>query len=87
MNNYDNYDNYFKIEKIGIGGGGNPVYIVKNLTNGKKLALKKIIINKDCPEEMQCCINEIQIFKQLDHPYLIKYEDTFLHKNKIYIVM
>ena len=87
MNNYDNYDNYFKIEKIGIGGGGNPVYIVKNLTNGKKLALKKIIINKDCPEEMQCCINEIQIFKQLDHPYLIKYEDSFLHKNKIYIVM
>ena len=87
MDNVDNYDNYFKLEKIGIGGGGNPVYIVKNLTNGKKLALKKIIINKDCPEEMQCCINEIQIFKQLDHPYLIKYEDSFLHKNKIYIVM
>ena len=87
MNNYDNYDNYFKIEKIGIGGGGNSVYIVKNLTNGKKLALKKIIINKDSPEEMQSCINEIKIFKQLKHPYLIEYEDSFLHKNKIYIVM
>ena len=87
MNNYDNYDNYFKIEKIGIGGGGNPVYIVKNLTNGKKLALKKIIINKDSPEEMQSCINEIKILKQLKHPYLIEYEDSFLHKNKIYIVM
>ena len=71
MNNYDNYDNYFKIEKIGIGGGGNSVYIVKNLTNGKKLALKKIIINKDSPEEMKSCINEIKIFKQLKHPYLI----------------
>ena len=87
MNNYDNYDNYFKIEKIGIGGGGNSVYIVKNLTNGKKLALKKIIINKDSPEEMKSCINEIKIFKQLKHPYLIEYEDSFLHKNKIYIVM
>ena len=87
MNNYDKYDNYFKIEKIGIGGGGNPVYIVKNLTNGKKLALKKVIINKDSNEEIQSCINEINIFKQLNHPYLIKYEDSFLYKNKICIVM
>ena len=87
MNNYDNYDNYFKIEKIGIGGGGNSVYIVKNLNTGKKFALKKIIINNDCPEEMQGCLNEINIFKQLNHPYLIKYEDSFLHKNKICIIM
>ena len=87
MNNVDNYDNYFKIEKIGIGGGGNSVYIVKNLNTGKKFALKKIIINNDCPEEMESCINEINIFKQLNHPYLIKYEDSFLHKNKICIIM
>ena len=87
MNNVDNYDNYFKIEKIGIGGGGNSVYIVKNLNTGKKFALKKIIINNDCPEEMQGCLNEINIFKQLNHPYLIKYEDSFLHKNKICIIM
>jgi len=87
MDNVDNYDNYFKLEKIGIGGGGNPVYIVKNLNTGKKFALKKIIINNDSPEEMQSCLNEINIFKQLNHPYLIKYEDSFLHKNKICIIM
>ena len=87
MNNIDNSDNYYKLEKIGIGGGGNPVYIVKSLTNLKKFALKKIVVNKDSPEEMQRVINEIKILKQLDHPYLIKYEDSFIHKNKIWIIM
>ena len=87
MTDAEKYDNYIKLEKIGIGGGGNPIYLVKDLTSNETLALKKIIINKDCPEEMNSCMNEIQIFKQLKHPYLLEYKDSFIRKNKICIVM
>ena len=59
MTDAEKYDNYIKLEKIGIGGGGNPIYLVKDLTSNETLALKKLIINKNCPEEMNSCMNEI----------------------------
>ena len=34
-NKYKSMENYMKFEKIGQGGGGNCVYLVKNLSDNK----------------------------------------------------
>ena len=46
--------------------------------------MKRIIFDtKDTTTNM----NEIEIFKQLNHPNLIQYYNSFIHKNKLCIIM
>ena len=49
--------------------------------------MKRIIIDRNDKEQTTKNINEIEIFKQLNHINLIHYFDSFIHKDKLCIVM
>ena len=49
--------------------------------------MKRIIIDRKDKEQTTKNINEIEIFKQLNHDNLIKYFNSFIHKDKLCIVM
>ena len=72
---------------IGKGSGGNCVYKVKSLINKEEYAMKKILIDSNEKNEINSYFNEIEVFKRLHHYNLIKYKESFIHKNKLCIIM
>lgn len=78
MEEDEDFDDYIWLENIGKGSGANVVYKVKHLTENKTYALKKIIVDVNDKEQNIKNKNEINIFKQLNHPYIIKYYDSFI---------
>ena len=79
-------DNYINLGLIGCGGGGSKVYKVKNLDNNQIYALKKIKYENESEEERKRNLNEIKILKELHHPNLIQFYDSFKEKGKLYII-
>ena len=79
-------DNYINLGLIGSGGGGSKVYKVKNLDNNQIYALKKIKFDYESEEERKRNLNEIKILKELHHPNLIQFYDSFKEKGKLYII-
>ena len=49
--------------------------------------MKRIIIDPKDPSQINTNINEIEILKQLNFPHLIRYYKSFVHKNKLCIIM
>lgn len=49
--------------------------------------MKRIIIDLKDIKETNIHIEEINIFKTLEHPNLIKYIESFVHKDKLCIIM
>ena len=49
--------------------------------------MKQILIDKNDNKDTQKYFNEIEVFKQLHHINLIQYSNSFIHKNKLCIVM
>ena len=80
-------ENYIKLQMIGKGSGGNCVYKVKSLINKEEYAMKKILIDSNEKNEINSYFNEIEVFKRLHHYNLIKYKESFIHKNKLCIIM
>jgi serine/threonine protein kinase len=83
----DDIPDYMELCKIGKGNGSNVVYKVKNLSNNKIFALKKIVYDKNNKNEITRNLNEIKIFKEMDHPHIIKYYDSFVNNEYLFIVM
>jgi NIMA (never in mitosis gene a)-related kinase len=71
-----------KLGMIGKGCGGNCVYLVKDLSNNKYYAMKRIIIDEKNEKQNAKNQNEIDIFKSLKHPNLIQYVNSFIHSRK-----
>ena len=80
-------ENYIKLYMIGKGSGGNCVYKVKSLLNKEEYAMKRILIDINEEKERNTYFNEIEVFKRLHHCNLIKYQESFIHKNKLCIIM
>lgn len=75
---------YEIIEKIGSGGGGN-VFLAYHLRLGKKVVLKadkRKITTK--PEILR---REVDILKELNHPYIPRVYDFFVEDDTVYTVM
>ena len=83
----DEDDEYIKTDFIGKGSGGTLVYKVKSLNNGQYYALKKVTIYFNNEGKNDESKNEIEIFKTLNHPNLIKYETSYIKKGTLNIIM
>lgn len=87
MEEDDEFENYIWLETIGKGNMQNVVHKVKNLNDNKTYALKKMIIDTSDKKQCEKYQNEISIFKSLDHPYIIKYYNSFIKNNYLCIIM
>ena len=75
----------FKFESVLGEGSFGTVYLGKH-KNGKKYALKcfkkkKLVINK----QIKFIIAELNILKQIDHPYIINLNFTFQTPSNVYL--
>ena len=80
-------DNYEILSTIGKGGYGF-VAKVKSKKDRKIYAMKMIDFNKiKGQNEKELSLNEIQLIQGLDSPHIIKYYNSFIVENKLYIIM
>lgn len=52
------------------------------------VALKLIqIFDMDDQKQREKCLKEVQLLESLDHPYIIKYLDSFIENNQMFIAV
>lgn len=77
----------FEIQaELGKGSFG-VVYKVLSIKDKKIYVLKKIDLRLLKPKHKEKAYEEVQLLKQLNHPHLIKYYNSFLEKDTLNIVM
>ena len=76
--------NYNIKKQLGEGGFGK-VYLIE--MNNKNYALKKIFIREMNKEEIKKQHEEINIIKNLNNQYIVKYYDSFYEKDHLCILM
>ncbi|KAL4502417.1 hypothetical protein ABPG72_012004 [Tetrahymena utriculariae] len=79
----DEYDN---LVKLGQGSYG-VVYKGRKKSDGKFYVIKEINMKFMDQKQKQDAINEGNLLKHLESPYVVKYYDMFLEQNDLYIVM
>lgn len=75
---------YEIIEKLGAGGGGN-VYLAWHLRLKKKVALK--IDKRKLATRQEFLRREVDVLKELNHPYIPKVYDFFVEGEAVYTVI
>lgn len=75
--------NYEKLEYLGNGSNGNQVFKVRNINTNEIYAMKIISMIGNCSD----FLNEINILKSLDHPNIVKYQDSFKQEDTIIVIM
>jgi serine/threonine protein kinase len=72
---------YNDAKKIGEGGVGE-VFLATDCRNKKKVVIKKLPLNK---QNMELLTTEIGIMKTSVHPNIVKYIDSFLVQESIWV--
>ena len=78
-------DDYELTKKIGKGAYGS-VYRSKEKSSGELRAIKvieKVRLNKD---EYNSLVNEFEILRRMDHPYIIKLYEIYDDRKNMYVV-
>ncbi|KAL6064718.1 non-specific serine/threonine protein kinase [Balamuthia mandrillaris] len=70
------------MEKLGEGSYGS-VWKALHRTSGRIIALKKVVVDDDLDD----LINEINIMKQCQSPYVVSYFGSYFKDNELWIVM
>lgn len=75
---------YSEGEKVGEGAAGE-VFLCEDFRTGERVAIKKIKLTQ---HNLKMITVEIGMMKELDHPQIVKYFDSFLvSKEKLWVVM
>jgi calcium-dependent protein kinase len=81
-----NIKNHYELGKaIGKGAFGN-VLIGQDKKTGIKRAIKILPIKVQNQKQINIILEEINLIKNLDHPYIIRVIESFQDKDNIYIV-
>jgi protein-serine/threonine kinase len=75
---------YTKIKKIGQGASGS-VYLARNNSTGEKFAIKQMDLAVQPKKEL--LLNEITVMKEISHPNIINFKDSFLVRGDLWVVM
>ncbi|CAD8158931.1 unnamed protein product [Paramecium pentaurelia] len=78
-------DHFERIRKIGKGNFGD-VLLVSRKSDGKQFALKRVDLSMR-ESFVVDPLNEVKVLKSLDHQNIIKHYDSFVHNNKLCILM
>ena len=90
-------EKYNKIRKLGKGNFGDvhlvqkvgeddvSSFLLMNLKFQIFYAMKKIPLEED--ENSKSSLNEVKVISKLNHRNIIKYFDSFVSKNKMFIIM
>ncbi|XP_071951524.1 uncharacterized protein [Antedon mediterranea] len=79
-------DRYVKKKKIGEGSFGKAL-LVKSKANGKEYVIKEINISKMKRKEREESKKEVAVLKQMKHPNIVSYQESFEELGNLYIVM
>ena len=81
-------DAYAPIKQIGKGAYGT-VSLVRRKVDGKILVWKELNYGQMSEKEKELVVSEVNILRELRHPYIIRYYDRIINKatTKLYIVM
>jgi serine/threonine-protein kinase CLA4 len=75
---------YTKLKKIGQGASGS-VYIARNNQTQEKVAVKQMDLSAQPRKEL--LVNEIIVMKELQHPNIVNYRDSFLIRGDLWVIM
>ena len=77
---------YEAIKILGQGGFGRVIQ-VKNKSDNKFYAMKEIIITEEMKDKIKEIHKEAEILSKFNFKNIVKYKDSYLDKNKFYIIM
>lgn len=61
------------------------VYKAKEISTGRIVAIKQIIINKQVNK--QVLVNEVMLMKKCSHPSIVQFLGSYLHSGTLWVVM
>ena len=81
-------EKYIKLEQIGRGSFGT-VHKIKRVSDGQIMVWKELDYGKMSDKEKQLVVGEVNILRELRHPYILRYHDRIIDKKstKLYIIV
>ena len=77
---------YEIIKNLGQGGFGR-VILVENKQDNKYYAIKEIVIKDEMKDKIKDIEKEAEILSKFNSKNIVKYYDSYLYKDKFYILM
>ena len=81
-------ENYTRLEQIGRGSFGT-VHKIKRKSDGQIMVWKELDYGKMSDKEKQLVVSEVNILRELRHPYILRYHDRIIDKKstKLFIIV
>eukprot|EP00005_Dracoamoeba_jomungandri_P003072 CAMPEP_0174260378 /NCGR_PEP_ID=MMETSP0439-20130205/9674_1 /TAXON_ID=0 /ORGANISM="Stereomyxa ramosa, Strain Chinc5" /LENGTH=502 /DNA_ID=CAMNT_0015344609 /DNA_START=117 /DNA_END=1625 /DNA_ORIENTATION=+ len=70
-------------KKIGEGAAGQ-VFLARDITTGKQVAIKKMKLDE---ENTKLMVSEIHMMKSSNHPNVVQYHDSYIQGDELWVIM